>query len=75
MITTVLLILGAIFSVVAMVVFILSLATAPEGTEDETGFHYVKAKSVVRSRYFHAGSTTVRPHKLAKPFKTHIPAA
>lgn len=70
-----LILLGAILAVVAMVVFLLALAKAPEAVEDDTGFHYRKSPKGVRNRYYSARSAAARPTKVAKPFKPHLPTA
>jgi hypothetical protein len=75
MITTALIVAGAILSVVAVVVFILSLANAPEGIEDEAGFHHVKQAGKEAGRYYSAKSLAKRPAKTAHPLKAHSPAA
>jgi hypothetical protein len=75
MITTALIVAGAILSVVAVVVFILSLANAPEGIEDEAGFHPVKRPGKEAGRYFNAKGVAKRPAKTANPLKAHSPAA
>jgi len=75
MITTALIVIGAIVSVVAVLVFILSLVRAPEGMEDESGFHTLKEPGPARSRYYSATRAATLPVKSAKPFKAHIPAA
>lgn len=76
MITTALIVAGAILSVVAVVVFILSLANAPEGIEDETGFHPVKQAGKATGRYYSAKGTAKRAAKPANPLKAHSsPAA
>jgi hypothetical protein len=75
MITTAFIVAGAILSVVAVVVFILSLAKAPEGIEDETGFHPVKQAGNA-GRYYSAKGTAKRPAKPANPLKARSsPAA
>lgn len=77
MITTTLLVAGAILSVVAGVVLLLSLAHAPEGAEDDTGFHSLNAPATVRNRYYCARDDLARREaRSAKPFKAHSsPAA
>lgn len=75
MITSVLVILGAISAIGAVVVLLVQLAHAPDGVEDETGFHYPKHPAASTSRYYSARSKPARSAKTAKPFKAQIPAA
>ena len=75
MITTALIVAGAILAVVSVVVFILTLANAPEGMEDETGFHALKQPDREAGRYYSAKSVKQRPAKTANPLKAHSPAA
>lgn len=74
MITTALIVVG-LLSVVAMVVFVLSVACAPEGNEDETGFHYAEEPVAVSARCPRAKRVARRTAKAAHPLKVHIPAA
>jgi hypothetical protein len=74
MITNGLIIIGAIFAVAAMVVFVVSLAKAPEAVEDEGGFHFRKAPKSVRHRSYSVRSAAARPTKVAAPFKAHLPS-
>ena len=71
MITNGLILVGAILAVVSMVVFLLTLAKAPEAVEDDTGFHYRKEPKSVRNRYYSAKSAAAHPPKVAKSFKAH----
>lgn len=75
MITTALIIAGAILTVLAVIVFVLNVARAPEGIEDEAGFHNLKEPVTVSGRYYCAKSAVARSEKSVKPFKEHIPAA
>jgi hypothetical protein len=75
MITNGLILVGAILAVVAMVVFVVSLARAPEAVEDDTGFHFRKTPKGARNRYYSARSAAASPTKVAKPFKPHLPTA
>lgn len=75
MITTALIIAGAILTVIAVLVFVLNVARAPEGLEDEAGFHSLKEPVTGRSRYYCAKTEVPRSDKTVKPFKEHIPAA
>jgi hypothetical protein len=72
MITSVLVILGAIIAIGAVVVLLVQLTHAPDGVEDETGFHGPKNPAASASRYYSARS---KPSRSAKPFKAQIPAA
>lgn len=76
MITTALIVAGAILALVAVVVFILSLVNAPEGMQDEAGFHPVKQAGRETGRYYSAKRVAKRPPKTANPLKAHSsPAA
>ncbi len=75
MITTALIVVGFVLLVAAMVVLVLNLSRAPEGVEDEAGFHYVKEPVVENSRYYAARSLRTKRTKTANPLKAHIPAA
>lgn len=75
MITTALIVAGTILSVVAVTVFGLNLTHAPEGLEDETGFHPLRKSRTVRNRYHCAKSEPAVPVDDRKSFKVHIPAA
>lgn len=75
MIATALIVVGAMLSFAAVVVFLFNLARAPEGVEDETGFHYAKHAVVERSRHHRAKGASRRVTKAAPSLKAHIPAA
>ena len=75
MIITALIVTGAILAVVAVVVFVYSLANAPEGMEDEAGFHLVKQAGKQPGRYYSAKGMAKRPAKTPNPLKAHSPAA
>jgi len=75
MIITALIIAGAILSVVAVIVFFLNLTRAPEGLEDETGFHELQEPATPRNHYYCARSKPILPARTAKPLKVEIPAA
>ena len=75
MITTALIVAGGLLLVVAVVVFIRCLANAPEGIEDEAGFHHVKQVGKEAGRYYSAKGVAKRPAKTANPLKAHSPAA
>jgi len=72
MLITTIIILGSLLAVVSVGVLIVQLIRAPEGSEDEAGFHYVKSKRTVPSRYYFAKSVERRE---VKAFKAHSPAA
>ncbi|HWA27093.1 MAG TPA: hypothetical protein VG734_15655 [Lacunisphaera sp.] len=69
-----LIIVGAIFAIVAMVVFVFSLVKAPEAVEDEAGFHYVKDPKSAGKRRSAATRTATRAPHIAKSFKPHLPS-
>jgi hypothetical protein len=75
MIATALIVVGAVLSFAAVVVFLLQLAHAPEGVEGETGFHYAQQPVVKTSRPHRAGNPGRRTAKAASSLKAHIPAA
>lgn len=76
MITTALIVAGATLMAVAVVVFLLSLANAPEGREDEAGFHIVKEAGANSERYYAANRAAKRSSQTATPLKAHSsPAA
>lgn len=73
MITNGLMLVGAILAIVAIVVFLLTLAKAPEAVEDDTGFHCPKSSKGVRNRGYSARRTVLSPTKVRKAFKPHFP--
>lgn len=75
MITDILLLSGVLFAIVAVVLFMSVLMRAPEGTEDETGFHYLKNGSPVSRPPFATKSRRLVAKKNASPARHHIPAA
>jgi hypothetical protein len=77
MLTTVLIIGGTLLAIVAVIALALNLARAPEGIENETGFHYLRKSSTVRSRYYCNKNEAGPSGKTVKnrPLKEYIPAA
>jgi len=75
MIQDVLLLAGVLLAIVAVGVFLFALRHAPEGTEDETGFHYRKSGTPASRPPFPDTSTRIRAKKKESPAGLHIPAA
>ncbi|RXK56463.1 hypothetical protein ESB00_11525 [Oleiharenicola lentus] len=75
MIATAFIIVAITLASAAVIVFLLNLARAPEGVEDEAGFHYVQQPVVESTRHYRA-KVSSRPATKATPrLKAHIPAA
>ncbi len=75
MIATALIVVGVTLACAAVVVLFLNLARAPEGAEDDSGFHYVQQPVVESTRHYRA-KVSSRPAAKASPnLKAHIPAA
>lgn len=74
MIQDVLLLAGALLLVIAMGVFLFALLRAPEGSEDETGFHYRKRGSPASKPPFASTGSRIRAKKNKRAVKFHIPA-
>ncbi len=75
MIATALIVVGATLACAAVVLFLLHLAHAPEGTEDEAGFHYVQQPVIENSRHYRAKVSSRPTAKSSPQLKAHIPAA
>jgi hypothetical protein len=72
MLFTVLTVLGVSITVLAVVVCIYHIVRAPEGIEDEKGFHVVEGKKPAPSRYF---SARAKERPAAKPYKAQLPVS
>ena len=75
MITTVVIVAGAILSATAVIVFTLSVVHAPEGVENETGFHGAKKPRILRNRYSNRKLSRSTKSAKSRPLKEYIPAA
>ena len=75
MITDILLLSGVLLTFVAVGLFMFALMQAPEGTEDEAGFHYLKNGSPVSRPPFATKSRRLLAKKNEGPVRHHIPAA
>jgi hypothetical protein len=75
MITDILLLSGVLFAMVAMALFLSAFMRAPEGTEDEAGFHYLKNGSPVSRPPFTRKRIYLVEKKNGSGARRHIPAA
>jgi hypothetical protein len=75
MIKDILLLIGVLITISSVGIFIAALMGAPEGTEDETGFHYIKNGSPVSRPPFAAKSKRHTVGKSVSAARRHIPAA
>jgi hypothetical protein len=75
MIATALIVVGVTLACAAVVVLLLSLARAPEGAEDEAGFHHVQQPVVESTRHYRARVSSRHAAKATSQLKAHIPAA
>lgn len=72
MTTDILLLIGALLTIATVGVFLSSVAKAPEGFEDDSGFHYRRNHSPVSRPPFVTKSLRLRAKKNAG---LHLPAA
>lgn len=75
MIITALIVFGVMLSAVAVVVLFLNVQRAPDGQEDETGFHIVNEPVVESTSRRAIRHVSTRRTKAASPLKIQIPAA
>ena len=75
MIKDILLLSGALCAIATVGIFLNALIRAPEGTEDETGFHFRKRGSPVSRPPFAPKSDRPQAKKNESPTRHHLPAA
>ena len=75
MIKDILLLSCVLCAIAAVGIFMAALLQAPEGMEDETGFHFLKGRSPVSRPPFAAKPKHFRAKKNDNTPRLHLPAA
>jgi len=75
MLKDILIISGLLCAIAAVVILLVTLLRAPEGREDEMGFHYLKGRTPVSRPPFAAKGTRIRAKKDDSRARHQIPAA